>query len=215
MIKAQNIIFDIDGTLVNTSLVSIPAFEMVLKRLQNDGFNIGNHTKEEIMKYIGFTIDEIWKNLFKNDDPVLIEKAIRYLDHYEELVLQQAEDIFFEGVVPVLRTLKEKGKKLYLLSNCNIKYMESVLSKGIRQFIDFPNCSEMYGWKQKDEVIRIMMEKYNSKDFVMIGDREKDISAAHANHIPAIGCNYGYGGKEVKDADIIVNSFYDILEYIE
>ena len=137
MIKAQNIIFDIDGTLVNTSLVSIPAFEMVLKRLQNDGFNIGNHTKEEIMKYIGFTIDEIWKNLFKNDDPVLIEKAIRYLDHYEELVLQQAEDIFFEGVVPVLRTLKEKGKKLYLLSNCNIKYMESVLSKGIRQFIDF------------------------------------------------------------------------------
>ncbi|HOT31725.1 MAG TPA: HAD hydrolase-like protein [Petrotogaceae bacterium] len=84
MIKAQNIIFDIDGTLVNTSRVSIPAFEMVLKQLQNDGFNIGNHTKEEIMKYIGFTIDEIWKNLFKNDDPVLIEKAIRYLDHYEE-----------------------------------------------------------------------------------------------------------------------------------
>ena len=73
----------------------------------------------------------------------------------------------------------------------------------------------MYGWKQKDEVIRIMMEKYNSKDFVMIGDREKDIYAAHVNQIPAIGCNYGYGGDEVKDADIIVSSFYDILKVID
>jgi len=49
----------------------------------------------------------------------------------------------------------------------------------------------------------------------MIGDREKDISAAHVNQIPAIGCNYGYGGDEFKDADIIVSSFYDILKVID
>ncbi|BBE30269.1 haloacid dehalogenase [Tepiditoga spiralis] len=210
MKNIKNIIFDIDGTLVNTKKVTIPAFKKTLESLDKDGFKVKVNSNE-IMKYIGYTIDNIFKNIFKSDDKVLIEKAIHYLDIYEEEFLSKTNEIFFDGVFDVLSYLKSKNKNIYLLSNCNKKYLNIVLEKGLNEFIDSPHCSEMYNWKEKDYVISTFIKKTNSKSFVMIGDRHKDIEAAKANNIKSIGCNYGYGNKEVEKADVIIHNIKDII----
>lgn len=211
----KNIIFDIDGTLVNTKKFTIPAFRNVILELEQE--NLISPMKlsdKEILKYVGYTINEIWMNLLKTNNTNIINRATKYLDKYENLLMEQlGKEIFFDGVFETLKYLKEKNKTIFLLSNCNIEYMKSVLSKGLEAFVDYPHCAEMYNWKQKEFVIKLFIEKYKTKNFIMIGDRYKDIEAAIKNDIPSIGCRYGYGVKEIKKASIIINDIREIKNY--
>ncbi|MBM7558678.1 HAD family hydrolase [Marinitoga litoralis] len=202
----MNIVFDLDGTLINTENIALPAIRNVLKDLNYDP----NVPKSEILKYIGYTIDDIFEGLLKTNDEIIIGKAIELLDKYEIEIIKKADikDIFFNNVFEVLEELK-KEHKLYILSNCNIKYMNALLEKGLNKYIDSPHCSEMYNWKEKDYVLNLISN--GNKDFIMIGDRHKDIEAAKANGFISIGCAYGFGDEEVKDADYIVHDIKEII----
>ncbi|HOO74546.1 MAG TPA: HAD family hydrolase [Tepiditoga sp.] len=211
--SVKNIVFDIDGTLVDTKKVTIPAFEMVLTELKNEGYEIEIDPKE-ILKYIGYTIDSIFINLLKTNDKILIEKSIKLLDKYEEEVLDKTENIFFDGVLEVMEYLRKNGKKLFLLSNCNIKYMNKILEKGLKEYIDSPNCSEMFDWKEKDYVLKTLMEKELSDNFIMIGDRKHDMNAALKNNIPCVGCDYGYGSSELTEASVKIKNIKELLDIL-
>ncbi|WP_129408463.1 HAD family hydrolase [Marinitoga lauensis] len=206
----MNIVFDLDGTLVNTGNIALPAIRLVLNDL---GYN-PDIPDSEIFKYIGYTIDEIFEGLLKTDDKKIIEKAINLLDKYETGIIQNENinRIFFDDVFEVLDILKKNGHKLYILSNCNVKYMNALLEKGLNKYIDSPHCAEMYNWKDKDYVLNLIANGNN--DFIMIGDRHKDIEAAKANDFISIGCTYGFGDEEVKDADYIVHNIKEIIPII-
>ena len=156
--SVKNIVFDIDGTLVDTKKVTIPAFEMVLTELKNEGYEIEIDPKE-ILKYIGYTIDSIFINLLKTNDKILIEKSIKLLDKYEEEVLDKTENIFFDGVLEVMEYLRKNGKKLFLLSNCNIKYMNKILEKGLKEYIDSPNCWRCLTGKRRIMYLKNLWKK--------------------------------------------------------
>ncbi|NUU95999.1 hypothetical protein XO10_06910 [Marinitoga sp. 1135] len=203
----MNFIFDLDGTLINTENIAIPAIRQLLKDL---GYN-PNIEKEEILQYIGYTIDDIFYGLLNTKDPEIIEKAIKLLDKYEIEIIEKLpkNEIFFDGAIEVLKTLKNENHTLYILSNCNKKYLNALLEKELNKYIDFPHCSEMYNWAEKDYVLKLITK--GKKDFVMIGDRHKDVDAAKKNGILSVGCTYGYALEEVKDADFII---YDIKELL-
>ncbi|KAF2956777.1 HAD family hydrolase [Marinitoga sp. 38H-ov] len=202
----MNIVFDLDGTLVKTENIALPAIRNVLKDLNYDP-NIPN---SEIFKYIGYTIDDIFEGLLKTNDNKIILKAIDLLDKYEIEIIKNTDinNIFFDGTFEVLKELK-KEHKLYILSNCNIKYLNALLEKGLNKYIDSPHCAEMYNWKEKDYVLKLISN--NNKDFIMVGDRHKDIEAAKYNGFLSVGCAYGFGLEEVKDADYIINDIKELL----
>lgn len=207
----MNIVFDLDGTLIKTENIALPAIRKVLKDLNYDP-NIPN---SEILKYIGYTIDDIFEGLLKTKDDKIINKAIKLLDKYEIEIIKNTsiKDIFFDGVFEVLERLKHNGHKLFILSNCNIKYMITILERGLNKYIDSPHCAEMYDWKEKDFVLRLISD--GKKDFVMVGDRHKDIEAAKTNSFISIGCAYGFGYNEVKDADYIINDIKELIPIIK
>ncbi|WP_175419837.1 HAD family hydrolase [Marinitoga sp. 1154] len=207
----MNIVFDLDGTLVKTENIALPAIRNVLKDL---GYNY-KINKKEILKYIGYTIDDIFEGLLKTKDKNIINKAIRLLDLYEIDIIKKEniETIFFDGVFEVLETLKKDNHKLFILSNCNIKYMTALLEKGLNKYIDSPHCAEMYDWAEKDYVLNLISN--GNKNFIMVGDRHKDIEAAKENGFISIGCAYGFGDEEVKNADYIVHNIKEILPIID
>ena len=49
----------------------------------------------------------------------------------------------------------------------------------------------------------------------MVGDRIFDLEAAKANHIPFVGCLYGFGPNELSKADIVVEHASEITQAIE
>ena len=205
----KNIIFDLDGTLVNTKKFTLNAFKEVIKDL-NINYTISD---DEIIKYIGYPIDQIWKNLLNTNDDELIKKAILLLDEKEENIIEKTKNVFFDNVLETLEFLKNKNKKLFILSNCNIKYLEAMMNKGLKKYIDSPHCSEMYGWRDKDFVIEHIMKKEKNNSFIMVGDRKHDIYSAKVNNIKSIGCSYGYGYDEIKDADAIIESIDKIKTF--
>ncbi|MGM0641763.1 MAG: HAD family hydrolase [Thermotogota bacterium] len=212
MEKIKTIIFDLDGTLVNTVNVTIPAFENVLDDLKAKNLLKILPDKKEILKYIGYPIDQIFTNLFLSDDKELIEESVKLLDHYEEIVIEENENIFFDGVFEVLDYLKGKDYKIMILSNCNTVYLESILNKGLTKYIDNPYCSEMFNWKDKEVVMREIIDMNKKEEYVMVGDRKHDIKAAKDNGIKSIGCDYGYGESEIDTADIIINDIRELKD---
>lgn len=212
MDKIKTIIFDLDGTLINTVNVTIPAFENVISDLKEKNMIKDTPDKKEIMKYIGYPIDQIFSNLYNSNDKALINESVRLLDHYEEIVIEENKDIFFKGVFEVLDYLKEKGYKMMVLSNCNTTYLNSILKKGIEKYIDKPYCSEMFNWEDKEIVMKKIVDLDKKEEYVMIGDRKHDIKAAKDNGIKSIGCDYGYGEHEINSADIIIKDIKELME---
>ena len=206
----MNIVFDLDGTIVKTENIALPAIRNILKDLNYNP----NIPDEEILKYIGYTIDDIFERLLKTKDKKIIEKAINLLDEYETNIIRKEDEkkIFYDGALDVLEKLKNDGHKLYILSNCNIKYMNALLEKNLNKYIDSPHCSEMYNWQEKNVVLKQISN--GRKDFVMVGDRHKDIEAAKHNGLLSIGCAYGFGYKEVKDADYIIYNIKELIPII-
>lgn len=212
MDKIKTIIFDLDGTLVNTINVTIPAFENVIKDLKEKNMIEYLPDKKEIMKYIGYPIDQIFTNLYDSNDKKLIEESVRLLDHYEEIIIENNNNIFFDGVIEVLDYLSKKGYKMMVLSNCNTTYLNSILKKGIEIYIDEPYCSEMFDWQDKEEVMKKVIDLDKKEEYVMVGDRKHDIKAAKCNGIKSIGCDYGYGEHEINSADIIIKDIKELIE---
>lgn len=210
MNNIKTIIFDLDGTLVNTIKVTIPAFENVLKDLKEKKLLDNLPEKEEILKYIGYPIDQIFINLYNNNDKKLIDESVKLLDYYEEKVISNSDNLFFDGVYDVLNYLKNKNYKIMILSNCNTVYLNSILNKGLDKYIDKPYCSEMFNWKDKETVLNKIIDNNKKDEYVMIGDRKHDIQAAIKNNIKSIGCNYGYGESEINGADIIIQDIRDL-----
>jgi phosphoglycolate phosphatase len=212
MEKIKTIIFDLDGTLVNTANVTMPAFENVISYLKEKNMIKDIPDKKEIMKYIGYPIDQIFSNLYNSNDKFLIDESVRLLDHYEEIAIEENKNIFFDGVFEVLNYLKEKNYNIMILSNCNTAYLNSILNKGIRNYIDKPYCSEMFNWQDKEIVMKKIVDLDKKEEYVMIGDRKHDIKAAKDNGIKSIGCDYGYGEHEIKSANLIIKNIKDLMK---
>lgn len=212
MDKIKNIIFDLDGTLVDTVKVTIPAFESVMEDLKNKKLIQNIPSKKDIMKYIGYPIDQIFINLYGSNDNKLVEESVKLLDHYEEIIIRENNNIFFDGVLEVLNYLKEKGYNIMILSNCNIAYLNSILNKGIEKYIDKPYCSEMFDWEDKEIVMKKIIDLNKKEEYIMVGDRKHDIIAAKNNGIKSIGCEYGYGKHEIISADIIIKNIKELTK---
>ena len=68
--------------------------------------------------------------------------------------------------------------------------------------------------ENKSEFLRALLKKMEPVQACMVGDRCFDILAAEDNHIPVIGCAYGYAPEEIKNADCVVQKPEEILEAV-
>ena len=52
--------------------------------------------------------------------------------------------------------------------------------------------------------------------FLVIGDREQDVEMARRNHVPAVGCLYGYGSREeLAQADQLIQNVEELPALVE
>jgi phosphoglycolate phosphatase len=121
----------------------------------------------------------------------------------------------YNGVIECLQHLKKENHQIALCSNAVPAYQQAVFSKtGIGNYFDIvrlPQSSE----DTKVKMVKELLASANHQEINMIiGDRIHDIEAGKLNKIHTIGCNYGYGGNEINEADYIVQSASDLKEVI-
>jgi FMN phosphatase YigB (HAD superfamily) len=115
-----------------------------------------------------------------------------------------------------LRELKERGYYLLILSNCRIAYMEAHRKAfSLDEVIDDYYAAESYDFIPKEEIFLKIRERYPG-DYVIIGDRDKDIRTALVHGLRSVGCTYGFAAPgELDAADIRIGDITELPGAIE
>src|SRR5688572_18822808 len=120
----DSILFDLDGTLWDVTELVAKARNHATEAL---GLNHRKFTREDIAKYIGLPVDEIYRIVFP-DLSVDVQKKLRALTTEEIARRLPTEGAsLYPGVPEGLATLK-RSYRLFIVSNCGKGYIENFLN---------------------------------------------------------------------------------------
>lgn len=216
MNKKKLIIFDLDGTLIDTIQDLNIAINVALKKygfptvaLDKTRRDIGNGVKKLIERSLPSDIDK------KTYDDVFKTFKEYYVLHYFD------NSFPYPGIKDILLELKARGYRLAVLSNkfneganklVNF-YFESIFDLIIGQL-------ENYRPKPYSDLTNLLLLKLgvSKEDSLYIGDTEVDYLTAKNAGIDVILESYGYRTKkqllELTDAKLIIDSSEDLLKIL-
>ncbi|MCB2211974.1 HAD family hydrolase [bacterium] len=192
----RTLIFDMDGTLISSGKIALKSLRNGLTRFyQQYGETAPEMTDEQLVAGIGAPSDVFYRSLL--DDKHLDDweefRAIIFEEEHKQL---QTERITYPGTIHTLETLRRRGYKLALVSNCGSSYLNAVIdTQNIRRHLDRASCIGDRQRSTKAEHIADTVRELGGRAAV-IGDRAYDVEAAHANDLPAVGALYGYGSRD-------------------
>lgn len=194
------IIFDLDGTLWDSTGCACDIWNRVLENHNDISFRM---TKEKAEQLMGKTMEDIGKILFPEIHADERNAIIDEFGDEEVKYLMENGAVLYEGLEEVLEILNQ-NYKLYIVSNCQDGYVPAFLHahKLEKYFRDI----EMSGRTglDKGNNIKILMTRNNIKSAVYIGDTEGDEKAARFAGIPFVYAKYGFG-KAISPDAIIAN----------
>jgi phosphoglycolate phosphatase len=202
------LIFDLDGTLVDTSPLVLPAFRRALAAFPGTPV-----PSEDVMrKTFGLPDAEIWRVLM----PDAGEEERNAAFHLSERFVCEAmghADVLLPHARDVLKALRDEGHTLTVASNCGPAYLEAVLTtQDIGQYFTEPLCLGGIGGQSKADILARHVRRFGRAGAWMIGDRKSDVEAAQQTGIPAIGCRFGFGDpEELEGAQAVIHDLRELL----
>ncbi|MGC9099001.1 MAG: HAD family hydrolase [Candidatus Micrarchaeia archaeon] len=169
----KGVIFDLDGTLVDTVEVWADIWERAFKE---EGLNVG---RDEIKRFVGLPLDGIIKSLGIHSE----ELERRIADKKKDLVKLYADKArLFPDVVPVLEYLRDKNIKVCVASSSLDEWIKYMLKKfRLEKFVD--SYVSGYNVKRPKPEPDVFIEAFrrigiDPKDGMVVGDRESDVIPA-------------------------------------
>ncbi len=216
------IIFDMDGTLID----SVPSLSYAINYMLKE---LGRKTFDE----------NIIRDWVGNGADILVKRALVGKKEYEdenidEEYFKKAKEIFLEfygknlnakttlypDVIDTLEYLKSKGYKLALATNKPIEFVGSMLEHfGLLDY--FETYLGGGSLKYKKPHPQILLKICNDLNIpplksVMVGDSKSDILAAKSANMDVIALTYGYNqglNLEELEPTILLDNFRDLKEY--
>ena len=216
--KKQIIVFDLDGTLVNSAPDLCYALNKTLKEI-----NIPIITLQEVMGYLGDGALELIKrgiSKHHNINNYDLEKLrIRFLDIYDDCLLDKTN--FYENAIETLEKLKKMNFTLAICSNKPELLVKRII-KGLNatHYFDAITGGDTYEFRKPDSrhLERTILEADRKvEQAIMVGDSENDIKSANSINVPSIVVDFGYSKTPVKNlnANIIMNNYKNLIMHIE
>ena len=192
--KITTIVFDMDGTVLNTLDDLTVSMNYVLEK-----FGYPGHTVEEYRLFFGNGVKEALRLALPEDVPseIIDDMLPIYKEHYDAHCLDKTRP--YDGVVEVMKELKQKGYKLAIVSN---KIDSAVKELNQRFFADAVGIAigEKPGVNRKpapDMVEAALKELGSTKEeAVYVGDSEVDFMTAKNSKLPCISVLWGFRDKE-------------------
>ena len=191
------LLFDLDGTLVDSGPDLALAVNRTLKELNKTTFDqdtihhwVGNGAKVLIERALSgsSTID-------KQLEESLVQEALAiFLKHYQQCLC--IESVLYDDVQQGLFTLKAAGFRLAIITNKPAIFIQPILTGlGIDNVFELLIGGDTLAEKKPHPApLYYALEQLNvtAEQCVMIGDSKNDILAAKAANIDSIGLTYGY-----------------------
>ena len=196
------ILFDLDGTLVDTAPDLMRAHNHVMKK-----FGYPTKSTEEIRNLVGKGAGamigrSIWGQAKKefgkvNDEKVKKEMVTEFVDFYGKNIIK--ESTLIKGVKEFLNWCKDQSISMAVCTNKQERLSNDLLKKiGIYDYFEYVAGSDTFDYCKPDprhltSVVEIL--DGDVKKSIMIGDSETDANAAKAAEIPIILLEDGYTEK--------------------
>lgn len=211
----NTIIFDLDGTLLNTLEGLKNSTNFALKK-----FNCPEITLEQTRSFVGNGVRKLIERAIpngeKNPD---FEKCLNtFKEHYSKTMYQKT--VAYDGIEDMLTELKRKGIKTGVVSN---KFDTAVkeLCKNYFDGLIIVAIGESPDVRKKpapDSVLKAM-EILGAKpeNTLYVGDSDVDIQTAKNTNLKSVGVTWGFRDRELLEeegADFIINTPCKLLELI-
>ena len=204
----DSIIFDVDGTIWDTTPIVAKAWNAALDEC---GLSHAHVDAARLKGLFGLPMDDIIADILPNEPPQKREefKKLCYINEHE--YLHREPGILYPKIREVFKALSEK-LPLFIVSNCQSGYIELLLEKtGMGSFVKDFAC---YGDKGllKAANISLIVKKHGLKHPVYVGDTQMDADACAEAGVPILYASYGFG--KVASPDGVIQKPADLLKLI-
>jgi HAD superfamily hydrolase (TIGR01549 family) len=208
----KNLIFDLDGTLIDSSRGVVEAVNYSLRQMGQP-----EQKPEAIKPFIGYALEVMY--------PEFTDAPLEEL--HKHFQVKAAESVVSSTVV-----LDGVGETLAILAGQN--YTMAIATTKIKKHID--KIIDKFGWRPYfktwvggDEVAKVKPDpeiffkildrlKADSSETLVVGDTINDILAARAVPMPSVAVLSPYGGREklkVAHPDYFLESVADLPDLLE
>lgn len=212
----NHILFDFDGTIMDTSPGIYDSFDRVIAHYKLD------FPRSQYQRMIGPPLRESFRTILGIPQDEIQNATKVYRDYYTVEGMYNAN--VYPGVVQLIEKLRKSGKKIYTAtSKPEILTKQILEKKGLIDLFDFVGGSDMEekGRVEKKDVVKYVLETQNLSDnkdnCILIGDRNFDVNGAHEAGIKCAGILWGFGNrKEFLEcgADWILETPEDVEKFI-
>lgn len=201
----DSIIFDVDGTLWDSTDICAQAWNTILSRETPDAPPV---TGQRLKELFGRLLPDIAAILFASESR---QRQLELIDQCcqeeHQALLRQCAPLY-PDLESVLAALKEKYR-LFIVSNCQAGYIEVFLqSSGLGPYFEGHLCPGNTGMPKGANIRRIMSD-YSLKSPVYVGDTMGDFNASREAGIPFVYAAYGFG--EVPHPDYTIHTPKELL----
>ena len=188
----DGLIFDLDGTLWDSSETVSALYQQVLEESPEIPFRM---TGERMRENMGKPLDEMTRRPLSGLPEETIRRVLREYKSREYAYVARHGGRLYPGVKPMLRRLQQRYP-LFIVSNCQLNYIDAFFAfTGLGEcFRDTENAART--GLSKGENIRLVMERNGLENPVYMGDTQGDMDAAQAAGIPFIWAAYGFGSPQ-------------------
>ena len=212
----KTVIFDLDGTLLDSIEDIASSMNKVLESLQ-----LPTHKIEDYKHFVGGGVDILVENALNNQSKEIKDEVIkRFKIEYDGKL--HSKTLPYDGIYELLDELKKLDINLAVLSNKPHEFTVSYVNHFFKNY----NFKEIHGQKKdvpkkpdpKAALNIVKCLDSSCENTYFIGDTKIDMQTAKSANMTAIGVLWGFRDeKELRDfgADLIVSNPLEILKIIK
>ena len=208
--KYKCFVFDLDGTLINSSGDLAVAVNSMRRH-----YGLTDLSEDLIVSFIGNGARKLAERSIDHDQAGVdhAEATETMLDYYKEKICVKTD--FYPTVLETLKTLREAGAKMVVFTNKPQASTDLIAETlGFDKIFDLVMGPEEAGGLKPDPagLERVMKDFGLAKeDILMIGDHHTDLHAAGALGIDSCFVTYGFGKTDDAKPKYIIDEMSELL----
>ncbi|EAH4603322.1 HAD family hydrolase [Campylobacter jejuni] len=207
----KTILFDLDGTLIDSTDAILNSFQGAFKAL-----GLTSKNNEEIKNLIGYPLEQMFRMLYPDKVNLSKEFVLTYREIYTQIYLEQTT------LLPKAKEALELGSEIADLGIVTTKggKFTPILLDYLRVkkfFKTLITLEDVTNPKPSSEPIILALKRLNKtqENAYMIGDTILDIQAAISANITPLALTCGYGNEnELKSRSMVFLNAYEAVNYI-
>lgn len=205
MIACDGIIFDVDGTLWDSTGIVKDAWNDAIVDLGKDNPGI---TADRLKGLFGLPMDDIIKDILPDSTREERERFTPIIYSYEDKYLDEKGGVTYPYIIETIARISEK-MPVFIVSNCQSGYIELFMKKtGSSEYISGHLCPGDTGVFKAANIRRII-DEYGLVNPLYVGDTIMDFKACNEAECPFVFARYGFG--KVDEAEYVIDEPKELL----